>query len=95
MGVVEEQKPNGEVAITDHAEDFKPVSVSASQRLIYENQGVRYVLAINGDNYEKVAAEFEIYSWQLRKYNDADKKTKLNDNFASYAYSSKDLKFLI
>lgn len=77
MGVIEDKKPEGEVIVTDHGEDFKPVSVSASQRLIYENNGVRYVLAIKGDNYEKIAAEFEIYSWQLRKYNDAGKKTKV------------------
>jgi len=77
MGVTEEKKPEEAVIIPDQGGDFKPVSVSAAQRLIYENQGVRYVLAINGDNYEKIAAEFEIYSWQLRKYNDADKKIEL------------------
>lgn len=59
-------------------QDFKPVSVSESQRLIYENEKVKYVLAMKGDTYEKVAAEFEVYTWQLRKYNDATKKTKLN-----------------
>lgn len=77
LGVEVDQNPGGEFIITDHGEDFKPVSVSATQRLIYENHGVRYVLAIHNDTYEKIAAEFEIYSWQLRKYNDADKKTTL------------------
>ena len=57
------------------SQDFKPVSVSESQRLIYENQGVKYVLAMKGDNFHTVASEFEIYAWQLRKYNDANKKT--------------------
>jgi len=56
-------------------QDFKPVSVSESKRLIYENEGVKYVLAINGDDYFKVASEFGVYAWQLRKYNDATKKT--------------------
>jgi len=57
--------------------DAKPVAVSSAQRLIYENDGVRYVLAIKGDTYEKIAAEFDVYTWQFRKYNDATKKTKL------------------
>jgi len=77
MGVEDIEKPEGEFIITDHPEDFKPVSVSPTQRLIYENQGVRYVLALRGDTYEEIAAEFEIYGWQLRKYNDANKKTKI------------------
>ena len=57
--------------------DAKPVAVSDSRRLIYENQGVRYVLAIKGDDYYKIAKEFNIYSWQVRKYNDANKKTQV------------------
>ena len=58
-------------------QDAKPVDISDSRRLIYENQGVRYVLAIKGDDYYKIAKEFNIYSWQVRKYNDATKKTQV------------------
>ncbi len=83
LGVSEKQKPENTVE-NDTADagvvavsDFKPVSVSESKRLIYENQGVKFVLAINGDNFHTVAAEFDIYAWQLRKYNDATKKTTL------------------
>lgn len=83
LGIEKEDIPQEIVKIDEpindqpSKEDFKPVSVSESQRLIYENQGVKYILAMKGDNFHKVAAEFEIYAWQLRKYNDATKKTKL------------------
>ncbi len=67
------ENPNGNSPHTD----FKPVSVSKTQRLIYENEGVKYILAIKGDTFEKIAQEFEVYTWQIRKYNDADKKTTI------------------
>jgi len=57
--------------------DFKPVSVSENQRLIYENEGVRYVLAVKEDSFEKIAQEFGVYTWQIKKYNDASNKTKI------------------
>lgn len=72
--VVEPPKKDVPVAA---ATDFKPVSVSDNQRLIYENEGVRYVKALKDDSFETIAAEFGIYTWQVRKYNDANKKTRL------------------
>lgn len=79
---VEEEEPKQLVAkeepkIDVPKTDFKPVSVSETQRLIYENEGVRYVLAIKGDSFEKIAHEFGVYTWQIRKYNDAAKKTPI------------------
>ncbi len=73
--VVEPPKEQEPVATT--TTDFKPVSVSDNQRLIYENEGVRYLKALKGDSFESIAAEFGIYTWQVRKYNDASKKTRL------------------
>lgn len=58
-------------------DDFKPVSVSKNQRLVYENEGVKYTLALKGDTFESIAAEFGIYSWQVRNYNDSPKDLKL------------------
>ena len=75
---IEVKPPKEDVVATANTKDFKPVSVSDSKRLIYENEGVRYVKALKGDSFENIAAEFGIYTWQVRKYNDANKKTKLN-----------------
>lgn len=70
--IVVHEKPQ-----TEPKKDFKPVSVSESQRLIYENEGVRYVLAVNGDSFDKIAQEFGVYTWQIKKYNDGDNKTQI------------------
>lgn len=64
--------------------DFKPVSVSETQRLIYENEGVKYILAIKGDSFEKIAHEFGVYTWQIRKYNDANNKTHIRSGDLIY-----------
>lgn len=80
LGVYEEPKEiiaREETQIDVPVADFKPVSVSESQRLIYENEGVKYILAMKGDSFEKVAEEFGVYTWQIRKYNDGTKKTEL------------------
>ena len=81
LGVYEEPQEiiaREETEIEVPKTDFKPVSVSESQRLIYENEGVKYVLAMKGDSFEKIAQEFGVYTWQIRKYNDATNKTELS-----------------
>jgi len=70
-------EPKDIISETNNSQDFKPVSVSKENRLVYENEGVKYVLAVKGDTFEKIAAEFDIYTWQVRKYNDARKKTPI------------------
>ncbi len=80
LGVDKPKKPLNDVVMVaayDQVE-FKPVSVSPNKRLIYENEGVKYVLALKGDTYHAIAEEFDIYAWQVRKYNDAKKKTPIN-----------------
>lgn len=42
-------------------------------RDVYENYGIRYVIGKPGDTFYALAEEFDIYSWQLFKYNDRDK----------------------
>jgi LysM repeat protein len=41
-----------------------------NDRIIFLNNGVKFVLAREGDDYYKIAAEFGIYSYQIYKYND-------------------------
>lgn len=53
------------------------VAVSAHKRMVYKNNGVKLIKALHGDTYATIAKEFNVYTWQLRKYNLADKKHKL------------------
>lgn len=57
--------------LLDH---LKPVSESATGRKIYENNGIKFIRANAGDTYYILADEFNMYSWQFFKYNEAGKK---------------------
>ncbi len=41
---------------------------------IYKNNGKKLIIATKGDTFKKIADEFEMYIWQLYKYNDTNKK---------------------
>jgi hypothetical protein len=47
---------------------------SKSGRELFSNNGVKLILAKEGDTYYTIASELDIYSWQLFTYNDVDKK---------------------
>lgn len=49
------------------------IYTSIDGRDVYENYGVRYVIGKPGDTFYALAEEFDIYSWQLFKYNDREK----------------------
>lgn len=61
-----------------NAEDFHPISISATNRVIYESNGVKYVLALQLDSWEVIAEEFELYTKQIFDFNSANKNTVLN-----------------
>ncbi len=62
---------------TEATDDFHPVSISASNRVIYENNGIQYVLALQQDSWEVIAEEFGFYTKQILDFNSATKKTPL------------------
>jgi LysM repeat protein len=45
-----------------------------NSRMIFLNNGVKFIMAREGDDIYKIAEEFNIYSWQIREYNDLEKK---------------------
>jgi len=58
-------------SMLDH---LKPIETTETGRKIYENNRTKFIRARIGDTYYDLADEFDIYSWQLYKYNEADKK---------------------
>lgn len=62
----------------DNTEDFHPVSVSESNRIIYETNKVEYVLALQQDSWKVIAEEFGLYTKQILDFNSAKRKTDLN-----------------
>ncbi|MCB0821464.1 MAG: glucosaminidase domain-containing protein [Bacteroidales bacterium] len=65
-------------------EDFQPVTVSANNRQVYENNGVKFIYARNGDTFYKIADDFNIYTWQVYRYNNMKKKDKIDEGQVLY-----------
>ncbi len=58
--------------------DFDDISLdNATMHKIRYNHGIKFVTAMQGDTYESIAREFNVYTYQLAKYNDAAKDKKL------------------
>jgi LysM repeat protein len=53
------------------------VGKDGDDRQVYENNKVRFIYAQEGDTWYGIAEEFGIYGWQVRKYNELNKKDKL------------------
>ncbi len=60
------------------SEDFHPISISSTNRIIYETNSVKYVLALKYDSWNTIAEELDMYARQLINFNSANKKTTLN-----------------
>ncbi|MCB2220231.1 MAG: glucosaminidase domain-containing protein [Bacteroidetes bacterium] len=65
-------------------EDFQPVTIGASNRQVYENNGVKFIYARRGDNFYKIARDFNIYTWQVYRYNDLKKKDPIDEGQILY-----------
>lgn len=68
---------------------FKMLDQGPNERKIYENNGLKFIYAREGDNFEKIAGDFEIYIWQVSKYNDMDKGDKLKEGQIIYLEKKK------
>jgi len=52
-----------------------PIGATKSGRPIYENNGVKFIYAKEGDNTQSLAKELNIFQYQLNVYNCREKKT--------------------
>jgi len=65
-------------------EDFAPVSISGTNRKVYENNDVKFIFAKQGDTYYDIAKDFNIYTYQVRKYNELKKKEAITEGQIIY-----------
>lgn len=70
--------------LDETAEDFHPVSISSTNRVIYETNGIQYVLALQQDSWKVIAKEFDFYTKQLLDFNSANRRTVLNPSDRVY-----------
>jgi len=69
--------------------DYELVEIWETGRKVYSNNGVKFIFALAGDSFSDIAADFEIYSWQLPKYNELDKKLVLKEGQMLYLEKKK------
>ncbi len=53
---------------------YKEKGLSKTGRMVYSNNKVKFVFARKGDTYKKIAYEFNLYPYQIRNYNDVNRK---------------------
>ena len=63
---------------------YELVEIWETGRKVYINNGVKFIFVKAGDNFSDIAADFEIYSWQLPKYNEVDKNAQLKEGQMLY-----------
>ena len=54
--------------------NYKKVYVNVRGRQVFENNKTKLIIIEKGDTFYEIADEFEVYGWQLFKYNEVDKK---------------------
>ncbi len=70
--------------------DFDDISLdNAGLHRIEKNNGIKFVTAKPGDTYRSIAREFNVYTYQLAKYNDAKKDKKLHPGEIVYLQHKK------
>lgn len=68
----------------NEGEDFEPVYLGPANREVFENNGLKFIYAREGDSFYKIAQDFAIYTWQVYKYNDLDKNDHLTEGQVIY-----------
>ncbi len=67
---------NGNTSLpkTVNTDDFDVVKKSDKGRPVYENRGVKFIVAENSDTFFSIAEEFALYSYQIYKYNELSRE---------------------
>ncbi len=70
-------------------DDFELLTIGAANREIYINNSVKFIFAKRGDDFYKIAQDFNIYTWQVYKYNDLKKKDNIREGQMIYLEAKK------
>jgi LysM repeat protein len=60
------------------------IGVTVSSRIIYEKNRIKYIIANKGDTYEGISEELDLLPWELRKYNELTKGSKIDSGQILY-----------
>ncbi len=68
---------------------FKEVPNTINNRKVFLNNGIKFTYAKKGDTFYKIAEEFNIYTFQVFRYNDMKKKDTPKEGQIIYLQSKK------
>jgi LysM repeat protein len=74
---------------TKKSDKHKTLVGVKAQRKIFTNNGTKYILAEKGDDFFKISQDFNIYSFQIWKYNELTSNDKLNEGDMVYIEKKK------
>ena len=73
----------------DKNREYKAFAVGNNDRKIFINNGRKFIFARKGDDFYKIADDFNMYNYQIWKYNDLDKRDKLQEGQMIYLQKKK------
>ncbi len=78
-------KPKNDIS----PENAKYIETTSTGRKVYSNNGVKFIFAKTGDNPYAIAKEFNIYKYQVTKYNFLTKKDRIKEGQIIYLEKKK------
>ncbi|NVN94593.1 MAG: glucosaminidase domain-containing protein [Bacteroidetes bacterium] len=64
------QSTENKIVKTNEIEDFEVVTIGNNNRKVFLNNNIKFILAKKGDNFYKIAINFEMKPGELYRYND-------------------------
>jgi LysM repeat protein len=64
--------------------EYEEVANTMNKRRMFLNNGIKFIYAGKGDTYYKIAKDFNIYKYQIYKYNDLKRKETLKEGEMIY-----------
>jgi hypothetical protein len=68
---------------------FEIAGKGPNDRIIFLNNGVKFILSRAGDDIYSIAAEFGIYTWQLYRYNELERDEDIEQGQKIYLEKKK------
>ncbi len=68
----------------DQNRKYTPLAVAGNNRKVFTNNGKKFIFARKGDDFYKIADDLNVYNFQIWKYNDLEKKDRLQEGDMVY-----------
>lgn len=80
---------NTEITKTIDPSKLEEQEISGIKRKVFTNNNVRFIFVKKGETFSSIAKELNMYTWQMYKYNDLKKKSKIINGQILYIQAKK------